>query len=99
MDRGAAHHGPQMRTLLAAPARRRCRRAASAAVCPLRHQHRRTWRAKDIRMSDADNGATPAVRTVAAAAARVLPLAASGWRWLPVAAAHLSPHPLAEGWI
>jgi signal peptidase II len=50
-------------------------------------------------MSDADNGATPAVRTVKPAAARVLPLAASGWRWLPLAAAIIVADQLVKAWI
>ena len=99
VDRGAAHRRSQVRALLASPARRRRRRAPSAAVRALRQQRRRARRSQEIRMSDVGNGSTPLTAASAAAAPPAVPAAASGWRWLPLAAAVIVADQAVKAWI
>jgi len=49
-------------------------------------------------MSEASNG-VPAPQSRVARAARALPAAASGWRWLPLAAAIIVADQLLKAWM
>ena len=49
-------------------------------------------------MNDANNGDAPAGQA-ATAAARMLPVAASGWRWLPLSAAVIVTDQIVKSWI
>ena len=50
-------------------------------------------------MSEASNGGVPAPQAGVAGAARALPAAASGWRWLPLAAAIIVADQLIKAWM
>src|SRR5260370_9073347 len=88
-----------MRALLAPAPGCRLRRAPPAAVCTLRQQQRGSGRTKEIRMSEAGNGGVPAPQAEAAGAARAMPPAASGWRWLPLAAAIIVADQAVKAWM
>ena len=50
-------------------------------------------------MSEAGNGGVPAPQAEAAGAARAMPPAASGWRWLPLAAAIIVADQAVKAWM
>jgi signal peptidase II len=50
-------------------------------------------------MSEASNGKVPAPRASLAGAARALPAAASGWRWLPLAAVIIVADQAVKAWM
>jgi signal peptidase II len=50
-------------------------------------------------MSEASNGRAPAPHSGVARAARALPAASSGWRWLPLAAAIIVADQLIKAWM
>jgi signal peptidase II len=50
-------------------------------------------------MSEVSNGRVPAPHAGVARAARALPAAASGWRWLPLAAAIILADQLIKAWM
>jgi signal peptidase II len=50
-------------------------------------------------MSEASNGKVPALRASLAGAARALPAAASGWRWLPLAAVIIVADQAVKAWM
>ena len=50
-------------------------------------------------MSEASNGRAPAPHSGVARAARSVPAAASGWRWLPLAAAIIIADQLVKAWM
>src|SRR5580700_6765792 len=88
-----------MRALLASS--RRCGRGqpSPAAVHALRQQHRRARGAEEPSMSEANNNAAAAAATQRAGAPRLLPVGASGWRWLPLTAAVIVVDYIAKAWI
>ena len=50
-------------------------------------------------MSEAGNGSAPAPQAAVARAAAAVPAAASGWRWLPLAAAIIVADQLIKAWM
>ena len=50
-------------------------------------------------MSEADNGSAPAPQAADAGATAAVPAAASGWRWLPLAAAIIVADQLIKAWM
>src|SRR5439155_15160426 len=97
VDPRAGERRSQVRALLAAAPRCRLGRAPPAAVRTLRRQYRGSGRAKEIRMSAAGNGSAPPPH--AAVAGTPVPAAASGWRWLPLAAAIIVADQLLKAWM
>src|SRR5437016_330009 len=94
LGRRAADQRCQVRALLAAAAGRRYAISAPGAVRALCEQHRRSWRAAKLCMSESGEGSVRAAQAASEAAAEP-----SGWRWFPLTGVVIVLDQVAKAWI